>query len=158
MNNLYHDFSVTFNSWFVIAPLFILLAGLIGTGRFCFDHEVMKIKRRGRKFTIFSKLSAMLMAIVVLVMIIRESFAGILQFFMNHLLIDESPVWALVLAIACLPVILIAYYYLMLVALKVGSYIKYGYLVEHRSELEDNYKLYKAINDSENIVSFKVTH
>ena len=85
----YHQFSVGFNWWMVLAPLFVVLEAVIGWRSFALRGGEI---RRVRHKKLVDYTSAMF-AIVVAALVLIESADGIVQLLDNRTVAGESPIW-----------------------------------------------------------------
>lgn len=90
--NYYHEFSVGFNWWYVVAPLLVIVIMMFGTTKYKLDEESLTVLKRGGGNHLL-RVVVVVLDIVLHVMIIIESGAGILQFVANNLG-DSDIAWA----------------------------------------------------------------
>ena len=101
MNKYYHPFDIGFNTWYILAPAFILVAFVLG--RLCVrelrkSRREVKIKRTSR---FNDSVVCFIMAACIFCLVIMESFDGILQSWDNTIGTmrgDPSGFYALCLA------------------------------------------------------------
>ena len=85
----YHEITVGFNWWFVLAPLFVVLEAVIGWRSFALrGGEIRRVKHQ----KLVDYTSAMF-AVIVAALVLIESADGIVQWFDNRTVAGESPVW-----------------------------------------------------------------
>ena len=94
MNQFYHEIALTFNWWFVLAPLFVVLEAIIGWKSFALrDGEI----RRVRHQKLVDYTSAMF-AVIIFALILIESADGIVQLLDNGTPAGESSLWNVCMA------------------------------------------------------------
>ncbi|MBQ6149783.1 hypothetical protein IJI86_02300 [Candidatus Saccharibacteria bacterium] len=96
MNSFYHSFSIGFNYWFILWPFQIILMVGFGFSNAKLNKKTNKIMRRDKEGKI-ANLFAILMSIILMIAVIMESTAGIIQMIDNHLGPNDDPMWSLVL-------------------------------------------------------------
>ena len=119
----YHQFSVSFNVWFVILPLMVAVMAAFGLSKYKLDRTTLAILGRDRGNKVMSGM-AVAFDVVFHVLVIFESFAGILQFTTNHLSRNDSPVWGVVLKVVGLIFSVFIVYYLLFGVGRLGSKIR----------------------------------
>ena len=90
--NYYHELEIGFNWWYVVAPLLVVIAILFGRTKYKLNKETLTVlKRGGGDFLL--RFVVVILDIVLHVLIVIESGAGILQFVANNLG-DSDIAWA----------------------------------------------------------------
>ena len=133
MNAFYHQFSVSFNLWFVVAPLMVLVMALFGFTKYKLDRSSLAILGRDKGNYIMSVM-AVAFDVVLHVLILFESAAGLLQAVTNHLGRNDSPIWALILLAVGIVISAFAFYYLFFMVGKMSSRLKLKWLKAERSK------------------------
>ena len=98
MNNYYHQFQVTFNAWYLVLPICMLAMGMIGSRRYYLEPSTMRIKKKGARLSLLTFIAMMLIEILLITLVVKESSAGILQFCVNTLAVNDNVFYALILA------------------------------------------------------------
>lgn len=123
-NPLYHRFTPGWNWWYLVMPLFVVIAIWLGVlfNKWISIARDRKIHLGGRPFTlktkvmlydlrpIVAKLIATLMTLVVSVMIYKESWHGIMQFINNH---DNTGGFAIFFVIPMAIIGFLAYWFIL---------------------------------------------
>ncbi len=130
MSRFYHEFVPGFNTWYVVAPLLLVVAIVAGA------YELKKVAKNGPVWKHFSNdfLNGLLMGLSVGVaswvgyLVWRESATGILQLFHNCLTAGESTFYSTGLACLALGLIPILFGVLFYFAFWLGAIIKVTYL------------------------------
>lgn len=133
MNEFYHSFSIGFNWWFVLAPFQMVLMIAFGASNAKINKKTGKIMRRDKKSVIASIL-AILMDIILMVAVVTESSAGIIQVLNNHLGPEDDPVWSLFLFVFVVTAFAVLMYYFFFGAAVFGREAKLMYLRKIRRE------------------------
>ena len=121
-NSYYHAFEVGFNWWMVLAMVGILVLAYAGWNNPYRSHRTGKIKKHFvDRFYIF--LSAVF-TVAFTILLCVESRDGILQFFDNGLMWNESPFWSLLEASAAIPFIGIVFGFILYYAGKIAEGLK----------------------------------
>lgn len=82
MNIYYHNFSLGFNLWYVIAPLLLCVIGVLGGTRYYLANNLkVKVRYKDRLFQI----TAICFAVIVCAMMFAESYDGAIQWVDNVL-------------------------------------------------------------------------
>ena len=134
MNQYYHEVTVGFNFWYVAIPVLMLLFVAMGSARYHVESETGRIRRRGKAYILMVKTLAYIADIFLLFLMVMESFAGMLQFFMNSLAPEDSALWAVIITAIAMALIALICYSLFAFCINIGSWIKLGYLTEIRKE------------------------
>lgn len=127
MNSFYHQFSIGFNYWFVMLPLQAILMIAFGASNVKLNKKTRKIMRRDKKGTIASIL-AIGMDIILMIAVIMESSAGIIQVLDNHLSPGDDPVWSLFLFVIVVSTFAALMYFVFFGAAVFGREAKLMYL------------------------------
>lgn len=118
MSTYYYSFVPGFNAWYIVWPLLVAATAFIGGLRYHLDEE-------WRIRSTFSAVAYMLllavMEIALVVMFVAESWNGLLQFCLNALIGNESPFWAIILAVLALEVVTVVFGLSLLYAGYYGS-------------------------------------
>lgn len=110
MNSFYHSFQIGFNYWYLLLPLEVILMIGFGASNVRLDKRTNKILRRDKKGTI-TNFFAIVMDIILIIAVLLESTAGIIQTIDNHLGPNDDPMWSLVMFVfGMLAFVMIAYY------------------------------------------------
>ena len=126
MNSFYHSFSIGFNWWFVLLPLQVVIMVAFGLSNVKLAHRTRKILRRDKKGTI-AALLAISMDVILMIAIVMESSAGIIQVIDNHLSAEDDPTWSLVLFVLSLVVFAFLMYNVFFGASVFGTQVKTAY-------------------------------
>jgi len=135
MNEFYHAFRLSFNWWFVVAPLNGLMMVFLGSMRYVLNEKTMKILRRGNGFDVLVKIVATVLDIALIVMIFQESILGLFQWLVNH--VDGDPIWAIIVLPLVLVAIYVGFYWMFCMLAKIGEWTKHGYLIDLKREQRD---------------------
>lgn len=127
MNEFYHEFSIGFNYWFVLLPFQVVLMIAFGASNAKLNKKANKIMRRDKKGMIASALSVA-MDIILMVAVVMESSAGIIQVLDNHLSQEDDPMWSLILFILIMSVFATLMYFVFFGASVFGKQTKMKYL------------------------------
>lgn len=93
VSNYRGSLTLGFNSWMIILPAMIILCFFIGWKRYDLKSHSLEIKSN---FTDgIRDVIALSMSIIAGLMVMLESFWGIVQFSDNHLAGNDSAVWSL---------------------------------------------------------------
>ena len=130
MNNLYHSFSVTFNWWFILFPIQIVIMAIFGSFN-CWMTAERKIVSRDKN-NFLSSVCSVIMAGILMVLVVKESMTGLIQLFDNGLAPDDNPAWSIFFAAIAVAIFAIVAYYILLYAAKIGKKLKRVYLIEVR--------------------------
>jgi hypothetical protein len=130
-NEMYHAFRVGFNWWYVVLPLLMLILGVVGSFRF-YEDLYGKIRRKNKKFTLLLKVLAIVADIIVIVMILAESFTGIFQIFLNNLTAQDDPLWALIILVFAIIALAFIGYRLMILSINLGGKAKLAFLKRNK--------------------------
>lgn len=134
MNPYYHDFSVSFNAWFVVLPIMVVAMAAFGLSKYRLDRDELVILGRDKGNFIMTVM-AVVFDVVLHVLIVFESGAGALQKITNYLGRGDSPVWAVILLIVIIAISAFAFYYLFFVVGKVCSRLKIKQLKKERRKI-----------------------
>ena len=132
MNEYYHAIQFTFNIWYVILPFGMFAMGILGSRRYYLNSE--RIKKRGNAFSTIIYIVAILLEILLVMLVIKESSLGIIQFFANNLAKEDDPLYALIAAAISQGLLFVFFYWLLVNSARIGAYTKLGYLTEKRHE------------------------
>ena len=88
LNSYYHEFSIGFNWYYIVAPVLAILIGVIGYHGHLFDRKRKK-HMYFRSWVIPT--TSMIFTIIVMALVMKESQHGIVQVFDNNLGKYESP-------------------------------------------------------------------
>lgn len=133
MNSFYHEFEIGFNHWYIILPVVLVLAAVLGSKRYYLEPETMKIRKRGKKLSNLNFVAVVLSDMAVTTLIALESSNGVIQFFTNLLTRNDSPTWGLIMAAIMLIIGVPCVVFVLIVnALKVGEYYQLGRLTDYR--------------------------
>ena len=138
MNNYYHQLQLTFNAWYLVLPICMLAMGMIGSRRYYLEPSTMRIKKKGAKLSLLTFIAMMLIEILLITLVVKESSAGILQFCANSLAVNDNAFYALILAFLAQVILFMVFYGLLYGAVKIGEYAQLGYLMEKRREAKTN--------------------
>lgn len=133
MNSFYHAFSIGFNWWFVMLPLQVVMMVWFGASCRKFNWKTGKIMRRDKKGTIASLL-ALAMDIILIIAIVLESSAGIIQVIDNHLAATDDPMWSLILFALSITAFAFLMYYVFFGASVFGRQMKLACIKGFRKE------------------------
>ena len=128
MNAYYHEVELTFNYWYVILPVAMVVAFVLGTGRYYFADN--RIRRRGRIFTAIAIILTGILDVTIVNDMMEESIMGLLQLLANSLANEEDLAWAVVISPIFLIFISVFLYGLFMTVVKLGEWTKLGMLVE----------------------------
>lgn len=131
----YYEFEPGFNTWYVLAPLCVLVFLVFGLMKFYMVGPERKIARRGVRYQFLLKGCALVTDLAMGVLVVNESLVGVMQFLVNHLAEYESPRWVFPLTVIILTAMTATYFYILIGAAKIGSLIMLGYLMELRQEV-----------------------
>ena len=139
MNAYYHEVKLAFNYWYALLPVAMVVAFVLGTGRYCLADN--RIRRRGRIFTAIAIIMSGVLDAVVLDAMMTESSLGLLQLLANSLAKEEDVVWAVIVSPIFLIFVSVFLYGLFMVVTKLGEWTKLGMLVEYqRSKKKSDFR------------------
>lgn len=127
MNEFYHSFSIGFNFWYLLWPFQIILMAGFGASNVKLNKENNRIMGRDRK-NVVAGIFSVLMVIILMVAVISESAAGIIQVLDNHLGPDDNPVWSLIFFVVILSCFAAFAYALFYEAAILGRHFKIQWL------------------------------
>lgn len=134
MNSYYHQLQVTFNAWYLVLPICMLAMGMIGSRRYYLEPSTMRVKKKGARLSLLTFITMMLIEILLITLVLKESSAGILQFCANSLAVNDNVFYALILAFLAQFILFMVFWGLLYGAAKIGQYAQLGYLMEKRRE------------------------
>ena len=123
MNSFYHSFSIGFNYWFLLLPLEVILMIGFGASNVKLDKKTNKILRRDKKGTI-TNFFAIVMDIILIIVVLLESTAGVIQTLDNHLGPNDDPMWSLVMFVFGMMAFVMLAYYVFFGAAVFGRQVK----------------------------------
>ena len=123
MNEFYHSFSIGFNYWYLLGPFQVILMVCLGASNAKLNKETNRIMTRDKK-RVISGVFAVFMTIILMVAIISESSAGIIQVFDNHLGPEDDPIWSLFFFIVCMSILAVILYFIFYEAAILGKHFK----------------------------------
>ena len=133
MNEFYHEMSFGFNWWYLVGPLLMILMFFVGASRFSLNKSTLKIRRK-RENRFHLSVMAGVSDLILCILILRESFLGLLQAIVNSLG-DSDIAWIPILvAFAVLGMVIFSYYVLYGCG-RLGMKLTYKYLKALRREL-----------------------
>ena len=133
MNSFYHAFSIGFNWWFVLLPLQVVMMIWFGASCRKLNRRTGKIMARDKKGTV-ANILAISMDIILVIAVVLESSAGIIQMIDNNLSADDDPMWSLILFVFIMTAFAFLMYYVFLGASVFGRQAKLAYLREIRKK------------------------
>ena len=131
MNSFYHAFSIGFNYWFLLLPLEVILMIALGASNAKLDKRTNKILRRDKNGMIASFFS-LAMDVILMIAVLRESTAGIIQMIDNNLSPNDDPIWSLVIFVLAMVAFAYFAYYLFFGTAIFGRQVKVSLLREMR--------------------------
>lgn len=130
MNN-YHAFSIGFNWWYVLLFLEVILMFAFGASNVKLNKKTYKIMRRDKKGVVANFFAICLDAILIIA-VLTESSAGILQLIDNNLSANDNPAWALILFAFSIAAFALVMYHVLFGATLFGKKLKTYYCKELR--------------------------
>lgn len=110
MNNpYYHSFIPGFNAWYIVAVLGVILIAVVGYNMY-YVHSGCMFKRYNRRFIGFM---SFVFTAILMVMVVKESWRGLVQFLDNGLAYDDSPAWTMIGAPVALMILAGVYWSLL---------------------------------------------
>ena len=137
MANVYHEFEVGFNWWYVIVPAFIIVMMVLGARKYFLKEMKIRSCDDGG-MTAIEKYLAIVMAIITIALIAVESGIGIIQVLVNT---GEHPFYVVLALVFAILLGLPLMYCLYFQAGKLGEWAKLGCLTEFltlRKERQEN--------------------
>ncbi len=132
-NEFYHEINVTFNAWFVIGPVFLVLMMLSGIGKYKLSKK-LRILKRDEDDWLLNTIAVVLDAILHTIIIV-ESIGGILQYTINHLDTHTDVAWVPFVVIVELFLSSIIVWAIFFAAGKFGQFLRYQYLQSKRHKI-----------------------
>lgn len=142
MNEFYHAFKISFNWWFVVAPILVLATGVFGITKYKLDRKSLKILTRGGGDFLLNVVATSLDALIHF-LILRESGAGLVQLVANHLG-DSDIAWMPIVASMALLGSALTFYIVLFGAGRIGEWARYGYLAKERAKIKKAREAKKA--------------
>ena len=119
-----------FNSWMLVLPAMLIMAAIIGWKRYDLKHLSIRCN-----FTDGIKdLISITMGVIAGLMVMLESFWGIVQFSDNHLADGDSAVWSLLAPFGYGFTVALVMGIIIMFTISVASRVKYKWL---SSEIEE---------------------
>lgn len=139
MNAYFNELTTPgFNAWYIAAVVFVLIMVLLGVKRYRLtsNHRNPKIKVKKRlNDERFVGAIAGIFAVIIMIMIVNESYNWIIQWNDNNLGLNESPVWSLIFAPVEVAVLGFFYWGILLLAFNISSWARHGYLWQKKQDL-----------------------
>ena len=142
MNALHHDFVIFENgvdAWVFVAIGFAILEVVIGLRKYRLaveeDRSIRIRRRRNREAAL--RISAIIAVVVLTVMMFKESYVGVLQWFDNGLTRYESGVWSVLGAAFAIPAAAVVLGVVIYCFGKLTSWARLGYLIEKKRKMTE---------------------
>ena len=129
MNSFYHAFTISFNWWYVLLPLQLVLMLIFGLSNAKLSKRTKKVIQRDKKDKVAFCLS-IVMTIILMVTVVSESSSGLIQILDNSLSANDDPVWSLFLFVFVMSTFAVFTCALFYYAAKLGKILKTVHL-EH---------------------------
>lgn len=133
-NQFYHDITLSFNAWFIVAPSMVVLMMLSGIFKYKLSRESLKILKRDPEDYLLNMICVGLDAILLL-MVVLESSDGLIQYGLNHLDSSTDPVWIPFIISVELIVAAVVVWATFFIAGKFGQFLRYNYLKDKRRRM-----------------------
>ena len=128
-NEFYHEFTVSFNAWMVLAPVMLVLAAVLATQQFRLTRQRLKVQRIFSNGVLNS--TALICGVIFATMFTLESWRGTLQW-CDNALAGDSGFYSLILTPICIGVVSALYGALVYVTVKTAAWISVNRAVEKR--------------------------
>ncbi|MDO4611339.1 MAG: hypothetical protein Q4B34_00525 [Candidatus Saccharibacteria bacterium] len=120
MSSFYHEFVPGFNTWYVVAPLLLVAAAIVGG---------VTLRRVNTSFQTGLALGLSIGASVYITdQVCEQSFNGILQLFDNCLAAGESGVWSVLFASVAIVFFAFLFGVMFFLSFWLGAKIKVAYV------------------------------
>jgi len=129
MNELYHEFTIKFSVWTVLAPVMLVLAAVLARQQFRLTRKRLKVQRLFGNGVLNS--TALICGVIFATTFALESWRGVLQWCDNSLA-GDSGFYSLILTPICIGVVSALYGALVYVAVKTAAWISVNRAVEKR--------------------------
>jgi len=133
MSRYYHEFTIGFNWYYLVAPVMLVLVGLVGASRFKLGTDLKIRSRFNERLTI---ITSVLAGVALAWMLYSESIAGIIQWFDNCLTSRDSGVYSLFLAGCAVMVVSMFYGVLAFYIARIASNVRRNVLIQKRSRIK----------------------
>ena len=133
-NQFYHNLTMSFNAWFVVGPIFVLIMILTGIGKYKLTRKSLKILKRDPEDWLLNTICVVL-DIILHLMIVLESINGLIQFAFNHLDTHTDPAWVPFIVVVELTFTSILVWAIFFGAGKLGQFLWLNYLKAKRHRI-----------------------
>ena len=124
-NAYYHNFTIGFNWWMVVAVVLVGLAIFVGIKMYkAIDGRRIRKVFNDKLFVLISAVSG----VVMMLMLFIESWDGILQYLLNSLRFNESPALAVICAVMAIFFASFFFALIIYLVLLVSGWARFGYL------------------------------
>ena len=128
-NEFYHEFTIGFNAWMVLAPVMLVLAAVLATQQFRLTRQRLKVQRIFSNGVLNS--TVLICGVIFATTFALESWRGVLQWCDNSLA-GDSGFYSLILTPICIGVVSALYGALVYVTAKTAAWISVNRAVEKR--------------------------
>lgn len=122
------------NCWYVIIPAMFVLCAIVGWKRYdvkCHSLQILMTYTDEIRDAI-----AIAMSIIAGLLVMMESYWGIVQFSDNHLAVNDSPIWSLIAPVGCGFAVAIVLTLLFILVINIASRLKYKWLTAGIEEIK----------------------